>query len=244
MKNKKIIYLAEILLIVFGLCLSFDTANAGCCTSGTTKVTASSSSECASGASYSDSACTSSTGSGSSTGGGNFPNPVNASDVKGILNAILTSLKSFVVIVAIIFIVIGGLMYMFSAGDEKRATTAKSTITYAVIGLAIVLAAPTFLREIIEIMGGNKGLTSTSDIDSAIRIKQIAINVLNLLLSVVGIVAIISLVAGGAMYLTSYGDEKRIETGKSIVTYSIIGIAVAIGSLVIVRQVATLMGMS
>lgn len=40
------------------------------------------------------------------------------------------------------------------------------------------------------------------------------------------------------MYMTSAGDEDRMDTGKKIVQYSIIGIAIALGSLVLVTQLA------
>ena len=36
------------------------------------------------------------------------------------------------------------------------------------------------------------------------------------------------------------GDQKKFETGKNIVKYSIIGITVAIGSLVLVKQISAL----
>lgn len=44
-------------------------------------------------------------------------------------------------IVSLVFLVIGGLRYMASGGDEKALTAAKSTITYAVLGLFIIVGA-------------------------------------------------------------------------------------------------------
>ena len=129
---------------------------------------------------------------------------------------------------------------MTSGGEEKRLTQAKNCWTGAVIGLAIVLAAPAFLREVISIVGGTNGV-DTSQIKGP-TLLEIAQNVLNFLLSIVGIIAIISLVIGGGMYLTSAGDEGRAETGKKITQYAIVGIIIALGSLVIVKQIATLIG--
>jgi hypothetical protein len=51
-------------------------------------------------------------------------------------------------------------------------------------------------------------------------------------------------VIGGGMYLTAYGDEKKIDSGKKIVTYAIIGIVVALSALVVVRQIANLVGVT
>lgn len=42
-------------------------------------------------------------------------------------------------LLAIGFIILGGVLYIVSAGNEKRAATAKKMIWYAIIGLAIVL---------------------------------------------------------------------------------------------------------
>ena len=57
-------------------------------------------------------------------------------------------------------------------------------------------------------------------------------------LKLTGILAIIMLVIGGLMYFAAAGDETRADTAKKIVKFSIIGIAVTLASLVIVRQIA------
>ncbi len=44
-------------------------------------------------------------------------------------------------IISVIMIIVGGIMYAISAGDSKKAGTAKDTILYAVIGLVITLLA-------------------------------------------------------------------------------------------------------
>jgi hypothetical protein len=46
------------------------------------------------------------------------------------------------------------------------------------------------------------------------------------------------------MYLTAYGDEKRIDTAKSIVKYSLIGIVIVLAALILVRQLASIMGIA
>lgn len=171
----------------------------------------------------------------------NFTNPLGTvSSFSQLLNKLLTSLKSIVITIAIIFIVIGGIFYMTSSGDPKKAERAKAIWTASVIGLAIVLAAPAFLREIITIMGGSSGL-DTSGLAGP-SLLEIAVRVLTFLLSIVGIIAIISLVVAGIMYLTAYGDPKKIDTAKAMVFNSILGIIVTLGALVIIRQVATLIG--
>lgn len=76
----------------------------------------------------------------------------------------------------------------------------------------------------------------TGSITNAPRIGYILWNVLQFLLSIVGIVAIIGLVASRIIYLISGGDEKKVASAKRAALASVIGIALALGALVIVSQ--------
>jgi|GEM_PF-1480349 len=57
------------------------------------------------------------------------------------LGSIVGSFLAFLGIVFLILMIVGGVMWMSSAGDEKRLTKAKLMLTSAVIGLVIVLSA-------------------------------------------------------------------------------------------------------
>lgn len=167
-----------------------------------------------------------------------IPNPLqDVSEVQDLLTKVLDWLRTVIVAISLIFIVIGALFYITSAGNDKRMETAKSAITASLIGLAIGLAAPTFLKEITTILG--YGATE-EEVTAAKSFAEIALSTLEFLLSIVGVLAIIMLVAGGIMYLSSAGDEDRIKKAKGIVLYSIIGIVVALGALVLVTQIAKL----
>ncbi len=170
----------------------------------------------------------------------NITNPLDFDTVEGLLNSILGFLQGIIAILSLIMIVIGSLIYMTAAGDDKKLGTGKMIITASLVGLALALAAPSFLKQIGEILGW--GTTDSSDVAGAKTILEILQTALNFLLSVVGIIAIIMLVVGGLMYLLSAGDEDRMKTGKTIVIYSLIGIAVALSALVLVTQVVRLFG--
>lgn len=169
-----------------------------------------------------------------------FANPIKASSMAELLGNVLNALLGVVAFISLIFIIIGAVMYMLSSGNEQMIERAKKTIAGAVVGLAIAAAAPTFLKEIKNILGGATGANPDDIVNNAYTIKDIAVNVLNFLLAVTGIIAIIGLIIGAIFYLTSYGDEDRMEKGKKIFWASIIGIVIAFAALVIVRQVASL----
>jgi len=71
---------------------------------------------------------------------------------------------------------------------------------------------------------------------------QIIGNVIKAILSVVGAVALLMVVYGGLMMLTSAGVGEKIEKGKKILTWAVIGVAVILGSYVLVSYVITAMG--
>ncbi len=166
-------------------------------------------------------------------------NPLKYNSVDSVLSAVLSTLQGIIVTLSIIMIIVGAVMYILSAGNESRVTQAKVAITAAMVGLALAIAAPAFLKEIGELLGW---IDVTKVVEEAQSFTQIATKVLNFLLSIVGIIAIIMLVIGGLMYLTAGGDEGKAETGKKITTYAIIAIAIALSALVLVTQVAGFFG--
>jgi len=160
-----------------------------------------------------------------------FGNPLSFDTIEKVLNNISTYLESIAGVIAVIFIVIGGIMYMLSGGNKDMMERGKKTVIYALAGLAIVAGASTFLTEIKAVIGGG---------GSSGGLVQIANRVLSLLLSIVGFLAIIAIVIGAIWMFTGAGDEDRYELGKKTVVYAIIGTAVAVGSLIIAQQVSSL----
>ncbi len=164
-----------------------------------------------------------------------FSNPIAFNTVEGLLDSILGFLQASIVILSLIMIVIGSLIYMTAGGEASKLSTGKMIITASLVGLALALAAPSFLKEIGQILGW--GATNSTAVSGSKTLLEILTNVLNFLLSVVGIIAIIMLVIGGLLYLLSGGDEDRMKQGKSIVVYSLIGITIALSALVLVNMV-------
>jgi hypothetical protein len=177
-----------------------------------------------------------STTTASSGGTVNFVNPLNFSTVEGLLGTILTAVQRIIVALALVFIVVGAIMIIVSAGNPETAEKGKKAITMALVGLAIGIAAPSILKELAGILGW--GTTTDATVNAALSLSTIALRVLNFLLGITGVLAIIMLVIGAIMYLTSAGDEDRIDSGKKIFKYSLIGIVIVMSALVIVRQIA------
>lgn len=159
-------------------------------------------------------------------------NPISANSFGDLFMQAMRYVQGIAGTVAVVFIIVGGIMYMISAGSKEMAERAKKTLTYAFVGIALVIAAPYFLSDMMLILNGGSG--------SGSKLLMVATNVLRFLLSIVGILGIIGIVLGAIWMLTAAGDEARYKQGKQAVTYSIIGIAIAAASLVIVQQVMSL----
>ena len=65
----------------------------------------------------------------------------NSNDLQGTITGILNGIIGALGIVAVIFIIIGGINYMTSAGDTSKLEKGKKTILYACIGLVICVLA-------------------------------------------------------------------------------------------------------
>ena len=168
------------------------------------------------------------------TGGGSFGNPLgNTNTIEAVLANIMKYLQGIAGTIAVIFIIIGGIMYMISGGSKDMAEKAKKTLIFAIAGLAIVLAAPLFYTEI-------KAVLSGSSPGSALQ--ALLLNILKLLLSIVGFLAIISMVVGSIWMFTAVGDDERYELGKKTAGYSILGLVIALSALIIAQQVTSLIG--
>lgn len=73
--------------------------------------------------------------------------------------------------------------------------------------------------------GGLSGVpppTGTAQGDLA----QVILRLINYVLAIVGVVALAYLVYGGFMYITSAGNEDKIETAKGILVNAVVGIVV------------------
>ncbi|EKE18557.1 MAG: hypothetical protein ACD_9C00296G0003 [uncultured bacterium] len=165
--------------------------------------------------------------------GTHFVNPLRFSTVEGFLGGIMTAIQRIIVVLALVFITIGAVMILVSAGNSGMVEKGKAAITMALVGLAIGIAAPSLLKELANIVGWG-GASSLA----GLTLSEIAVRVLNFLLGTMGILALIMLVIGAIMYLTSAGDEDRIDKGKEIFKYSLIGLILAMSSMVLVTQIA------
>ena len=89
-------------------------------------------------------------------GTSNIPNPLRAQTV-GQFFASLIDLAIFAGFIgAAFFVVYGGVMMMLSAGNEEKLRKAKSIITWAVSGFAVLILAKVFILVVANFVGSGR----------------------------------------------------------------------------------------
>lgn len=67
-----------------------------------------------------------------------------------VINNITNWVLGFAGALAVLFVIYGGLLFITSAGNEKRVDAAKKTLTYAVLGIIVIVLAYFIVKLIIN----------------------------------------------------------------------------------------------
>lgn len=80
----------------------------------------------------------------------NVQSQINSGDLVGAVTTLLSNaaviLMGFVGALSVIFIIVGGIQYITSAGNSDGSARAKKTITYAVGGLILALSTTAIIN--------------------------------------------------------------------------------------------------
>jgi hypothetical protein len=76
-----------------------------------------------------------------------------------------------------------------------------------------------------------------TDAGNNVSLGQRAKDVVNIMLYILGAIAVIIIVFGGIRYVTSTGDSGRVKAAKDTITYAVVGLIIAILAYAIVNFV-------
>jgi len=82
------------------------------------------------------------------------PEDVSGKDVGDLKTAIINGIKkvlTFMSLIAVVVIVIAGIRFIISQGEEQEKEKAKKTITYAIIGLIIIMVSRAVVQFVYDI---------------------------------------------------------------------------------------------
>lgn len=150
------------------------------------------------------------------------------------VNLIITFIKYFLGSLATLYIVISALGLVVNGGDETTVTNMKKKLGAATLGLLLVIFSSTFIDKVFYVIDLNAARTGIKpQIDYAQGIAEL-VSITNIVVTFVGPIMVIMLVAGGVMYIISGGDDGKMDKAKKLIFNAVIGIVVIYGAFAIV----------
>lgn len=176
---------------------------------------------------------------GNNTGnntGVSITNPLRADTFTDLFVLIANWVAGIVATFAILAVMIGGVQYMASGGNEKKMESARKTVQWAVIGLIIVLLSWSLLVELQEILGVKEPVKPATDLPET-KIKSVIVNAINWLVGIVATASVFIVMVSGTLWLTAGGDEERVKSSRRWLVGGVVGLIIALGAWAIVRVV-------
>lgn len=87
------------------------------------------------------------------SGGGGLQNPLNACSFSALIESITRIVAQIGVPVAVFFIIYAGFLFVTARGSEDKLKTAKKTLLWTIIGVALILGAWAIARAIRSFIG-------------------------------------------------------------------------------------------
>jgi len=80
--------------------------------------------------------------------------PAKIEDLFGSFDSVVDYLLPVGVLIAVVFVIIGGYMWITSAGNPDKIKQAQATLTWAIIGLAFILVIGLLLSGLVDYLAG------------------------------------------------------------------------------------------
>ncbi len=162
--------------------------------------------------------------------------PLKGSIDVAVVNVINTILN-YVALAAVIAIIIAGLYMILTGGAQ--ADKAKTIIIWTLVGLAVILLAKVIVNFVYSLFGaqsGNVGINVLSGSDPV----RVIIEIVNTVLTYVGLAAVVAIVIAGLYMILSGGSQA--DRAKEIIKWVLIGLVVILLAKVIVAFVYAALG--
>lgn len=147
------------------------------------------------------------------------------------LNVIIQNVIAFLVnlvgFLSVLGIVIGGILYIISPGDEKKASQAKRVITFSLLGLIIVGARLLFTEAVVTWLG----LPITDPYfqpPAGLSFTNIIIRTTAFLGNLIALLSTLFIIVGGFRYITSAGDDQKTAKAKQTIFAALAGLLIAL----------------
>ena len=170
-----------------------------------------------------------------------FEDPDSFVERAGLFNdttrLIVTFIKYLLGSLAALMFIRAGATMITGGHSEETITREKKNLALAAGGLLMVIMSDLVVSNILFDTEYSESASQTVvAIDQNEFVRQV-VAITNLIVSFVGPILMLGLIAGGVLYITAGGDEERTGLAKKIMLNSVIGIAIIYGAFAIVSTV-------
>lgn len=154
------------------------------------------------------------------------------------VEVVITFIKYVIAFYAALMLVRFSLKFITRGGNEEKAKESKLKILFAIGGLVLIYLADIFINNVFYKI--NKESYNAGKIDMGIdpgRGVSELISITNIIVSFIGPVAILMLIVSGVMYITSGGEDDKMQKAKRMLIATIVGIIIIYGAFAIVSTV-------
>lgn len=128
---------------------------------------------------------------------------------------------------------------MTSMGNEERIKKSKQILTSAIIGLIVILLSISIVNFVSDAIGVTpQNMPEDTGLFTG-TLSEALTSIINAALTLVGVIALGTMVYGGFRWMTAAGNDNQIDEAKRILTASVIGLIIIIISWAVVNFVIT-----
>lgn len=151
-----------------------------------------------------------------------------------VTQLVVTFIKYFLGSLATLMFIRSGALLVAEGSSEEVVTREKKNLVLGAAGMFLIFVSDMVIRNIFYSAQYN---TDTSSTVVSINQNQFVTQLVaftNLMVSFVGPIMMIGIVAGGLLYVASFGNEERTALAKKIIFNSVIGVVIIYGAFALV----------
>lgn len=150
---------------------------------------------------------------------------------------IITFAKYLLGGLATLMFIRSGALMVISGDNEEEVSKNKKSLAVAAGGLLMVIVSDLVIRRVFYVAEFVEDADQTIVAIDQNEFVQQLVAVTNLLVTFVGPIMMLGIVAGGVLYVTAGGDDERTGLAKKIVFNSVIGVIIIYGAFALVSTV-------
>lgn len=162
-------------------------------------------------------------------------------DVDSIVGSLVDVFVGLLGLICVVLIIYAGFIWMTAQGETDKIDKAKKTMGNAAIGLVIVMSSYGITQFLGDAGNSATGTAFTfGTVGSTLGTRtpeQVVASVATTILGILSLVAVILIIAGGVMWMTSGGDETKVEKAQKLIRSSFIGLAIVLTALSITNYI-------